>query len=108
MNFGHPFLLLTLLLIPAALLAYRELAQHALHVFLKRVPARLKVGLVLFAGEAQVATPPTTDHALVGQAIDNAADFHGFGGTAIGDAIATAVQVGLRSAGLTGTSSTAL
>jgi Ca-activated chloride channel homolog len=63
---------------------------------------------VLFAGEAQVATPPTTDHVLVGQAIDSAADFHGFGGTAIGDAIATAVQVGLRSAGLTGTSSTAL
>jgi Ca-activated chloride channel family protein len=194
MNFGHPFLLLTLLLIPAALLAYRALArrrrvlyavrytnvdvlaavvatgrpwrrwlatgvfllalatlciavtrphvhrlvesdnatvvlvldvsgsmnaqdvkptrlvaaQRALHVFLKKVPARLKVGLVLFAGEAQVATPPTTDHALVGEAIDNAADFHGFGGTAIGDAIATAVQVGLRSAGLTGTSSTAL
>jgi len=83
-------------------------AQHALHVFLRKVPARFKVGLVLFAGEAQVATPPTTDHALVAEAVDSAADFHGFGGTAIGDAIATAVQVGLRSAGLQGTSSTAL
>ena len=64
------------------------------------MPARLKVGLVLFAGEAQVATPPTTDHALVAQAVDDADYFRGFGGTAIGDAIATAVQVGLRSAGL--------
>jgi Ca-activated chloride channel homolog len=83
-------------------------AQKALHTFLAKVPARLKVGLVLFAGEAQVATPPTTDHSLVDQAIDDANYFHGFGGTAIGDAIATAVQVGLRSAGLNGTSITAL
>ena len=77
-------------------------AQRALHAFLAKVPARLKVGLVLFAGEAQVATPPTTDHALVAQAVDDAGFFRGFGGTAIGDAIATAVRVGLRSAGLTG------
>ncbi|MDX6442723.1 MAG: Ca-activated chloride channel [Gaiellaceae bacterium] len=83
-------------------------AQQALHTFLAKVPARLKVGLVLFAGEAQVATPPTTDHALVGQAVDDANYFRGFGGTAIGDAIATAVRVGLRSAGLTGSSVTAL
>ena len=82
-------------------------AQKALHTFLAKVPARLKVGLVLFAGEAQVATPPTTDHALVDQAIDDADYFHGFGGTAIGDAIATAVQVGLRSAGVSGSSVTA-
>jgi Ca-activated chloride channel family protein len=83
-------------------------AQKALHTFLAKVPARLKVGLVLFAGEAQVATPPTTDHALVGQAIDDADYFHGFGGTAIGDAIATAVQVGLHSAGLNGSSVSAI
>jgi Ca-activated chloride channel family protein len=82
-------------------------AQKALHAFLARVPARLKVGLVLFAGEAQVATPPTTDHALVAQAVDDANYFRGFGGTAIGDAIATAVRVGLRSAGLSGNSITA-
>ena len=79
-------------------------AQKALHTFLAKVPARLKVGLVLFAGEAQVATPPTTDHALVAQAVDDANFFRGFGGTAIGDAIATAVQVGLRSAGVNGSS----
>jgi Ca-activated chloride channel family protein len=83
-------------------------AQRALHAFLAKVPPRLKVGLVLFAGEAQVATPPTTDHSLVAQAVDDAGFFRGFGGTAIGDGIATAVRVGLRSAGLTGTSVTAL
>ena len=79
-------------------------AQRALHVFLRKVPSRLKVGLVLFAGEAQVATPPTSDHALVSQAIDEVDFFNGFGGTAIGDALATAVQVGLRSAGVSGAS----
>ena len=83
-------------------------AQRALHVFLAKVPPRLKVGLVLFAGEAQVATPPTTDHALVAQAVDDAGYFRGFGGTAIGDAIAAAVRVGLRSAGLPGTPSCAV
>jgi len=83
-------------------------AQLALHTFLDKVPAHLKVGLILFAGEAEVATPPTTDHALVGQAVDDANFFRGFGGTAIGDAIAVAVQVGLRSAGVTGSSVSAL
>jgi Ca-activated chloride channel homolog len=79
-------------------------AQKALHAFLAKVPARLKVGLVLFAGEAEVATPPTTDHELVAEAVDEAGFFRGFGGTAIGDAIATAVKVGLRSAGVQGKS----
>jgi Ca-activated chloride channel homolog len=79
-------------------------AQRAMHEFLKRVPSRLKVGLILFAGEAQVATPPTTDHELVSEAIDEVDFFHGFGGTAIGDAIAAAVRVGLRSAGVNGQS----
>ncbi|MDX6486583.1 MAG: Ca-activated chloride channel [Gaiellaceae bacterium] len=82
-------------------------AQRALRIFLTKVPPRLKVGLVLFAGEAQVSTPPTTDHALVAEAIRNVDYFHGFGGTAIGDALEAAVQVGLRSAGLSGQSITA-
>lgn len=76
-------------------------AEKALHIFLDRAPSRLKVGLVLFSGEAQVATPPTADHVLVGQAVDAAGEFRGFGGTAIGDAIATAVQLGLQSIGIT-------
>ena len=75
-------------------------AQRALREFLAKVPKRLKVGLVLFAGEAQVASPPTIDHELVGSAIDDANFFNGFGGTAIGDAIALAVRLGVQSAGL--------
>ena len=75
-------------------------AQTALHLFLDRVPKRLKVGLVLFSGEAEVATPPTTDHVLVQEAVNDAGDFQGYGGTAIGDAIALAVQIGLQSVGI--------
>jgi Ca-activated chloride channel family protein len=75
-------------------------AQKAMHIFLNNAPKRLKVGLVLFAAEAEVATPPTTDHALVSQAIDAAGDFQGFGGTAIGDALAVAVRLGLQSIGV--------
>jgi Ca-activated chloride channel family protein len=75
-------------------------AQRAIHLFLAKVPSRVRVGLILFAGEAQVATPPTADHELVGQAVDDASEFRGFGGTAIGDALATAVQLGLQSVGL--------
>jgi len=83
-------------------------AQRALHSFLGRVPKRLKVGLILFAGEPEVAAPPTIDHDLVASAIDDANFFNGFGGTAIGDAIALAVKLGVRSAGLTGQATTAL
>jgi Ca-activated chloride channel family protein len=74
-------------------------AQKAIHTFLAKVPSRVRVGLVLFAGEAQVATPPTRDHALVGEAVDAAAEFRGFGGTAIGDALAVAVRLGLETVG---------
>jgi len=83
-------------------------AQRALHSFLDRVPKRLKVGLILFAGEPQVAAPPTIDHELVANAIDDANFFNGFGGTAIGDALALAVKLGIRSAGLSGQATTAL
>jgi Ca-activated chloride channel family protein len=68
-------------------------AQEAMRRFLDRAPKHLRVGLILFAGEAQVATPPTTDHDLVRQALDNADDFSGFRGTAIGDALALAVRL---------------
>jgi Ca-activated chloride channel family protein len=79
-------------------------AQQAIHVFLDRVPKRVRVGLILFAGVPEEATPPTTDHALVAQAVDDADVFQGgFGGTAIGDALAAAVKVGIASAGIQGT-----
>ncbi|HEY3541089.1 MAG TPA: VWA domain-containing protein [Gaiellaceae bacterium] len=83
-------------------------AQAALHDFLDTIPSRLRVGLVLFAGEAQVATPPTREHQLVADAIDEADFFNGFGGTAIGDAIDLAVRVGVQSAGLSDSEKSAL
>lgn len=72
-------------------------AQEAMRRFLDRAPKRLRVGVVVFAGEAQVATPPTTDHALARQAIDELGEFQVFGGTAIGDALAAAVDLAQQS-----------
>ena len=76
-------------------------AQQALRIFLKKVPSRVRLALILFAGEAEVAAPPTRDHALVLQAVDDAGvQLGGGGGTAIGDALAAAVRLGLSSAGI--------
>jgi Ca-activated chloride channel homolog len=69
-------------------------AQAAVRTFLDRVPKRLRVGLIAFAGEPAVATPPTTDHRLVREALATIQWFPSFGGTAIGDALAEAVRVG--------------
>lgn len=74
-------------------------AQDAVRTFLDRVPDRLRVGLVVFAGEAQVGAPPTTDRDLVRQSVDEIGNFQGFFGTAIGDALALAVEVGQRAVG---------
>jgi Ca-activated chloride channel family protein len=68
-------------------------AQEAIRNFLDRVPKKLRVGLIVFAGEAQVAAPPTGDHELVEQSIDEIGEFQTFGGTAIGDALAAAVEL---------------
>jgi len=69
-------------------------AQEAMRNFLDQVPEQLRVGLVVFAGEAQVATPPTKDHELVRQSVDEIDSFLVFGGTAIGDALAAAAELG--------------
>jgi Ca-activated chloride channel family protein len=69
-------------------------AQEALRMFLDRAPDDLRVGFIVFAGEAQVATPPTDDHRLIEQAITDVDEFLVFGGTAIGDALQTAVLLG--------------
>lgn len=71
-------------------------AQEAMRMFLDRVPGRLRVGFVVFAGEAQVATPPTRDHELVRTAVNEIDSFLVYGGTAIGDALETAVELGQR------------
>jgi len=69
-------------------------AQEALRTFLDKAPNDLRVGLVVFAGEAQVATPPTKDHELVDTAVTDIDQFLVYGGTAIGDALQTAVLLG--------------
>jgi Ca-activated chloride channel family protein len=74
-----------------------EAAKAALRTFLDRVPDRLRVGFIVFSGEAQVAAPPTADHDLVRRSIDEVGLFQGFGGTAIGDALQAAVELAQQS-----------
>ncbi len=68
-------------------------AQAAVRTFLKRVPKGVKVALIAFAGEPQVAAPPTTDRETVLASLDSLSYFSGFGGTAIGDALKAAVEL---------------
>jgi Ca-activated chloride channel family protein len=75
---------------PTRLLA----AQAAVRGFLDRVPKRVRVGLIAFAGLPSVVTPPTTDRDLLEHSLQYIADYGGFGGTAIGDAVAAAVRLG--------------
>jgi Ca-activated chloride channel homolog len=77
-------------------------ATAAVRVFLERVPKRLQVGLIAFAGDPAVAAPPTSDHALVREALDTLEWYPSFGGTAIGDALAAAVRLGQQATGVEG------
>ncbi|MEP7335301.1 MAG: VWA domain-containing protein [Actinomycetota bacterium] len=69
-------------------------AKRAIRLFLERAPERLRIGMVVFAGVPQVASPPTTDHKQVSVSLDHLGDYATFGGTAIGDALSMAVDVG--------------
>jgi hypothetical protein len=66
--------------------------------FLGRVPDRVRVSLVVFASEPFVVTPPTTDHDLVRLAVDSLGSYP-VRGTAIGDALAAAVELAERAVG---------
>jgi Ca-activated chloride channel family protein len=81
-----------------------EAAKSAAQEFLARVPGRLQVGLVTFSGDVTVAAIPSRDHERVRFTIASIDPYTGAGGgTAIGDAIARAVEVGqdaLRERGL--------
>jgi Ca-activated chloride channel homolog len=68
-------------------------AQSAVRTFLKKVPRNVRVGLIAFAGDPQVAAPPTTDLDVVRSGLDSLSYFSGYGGTAIGDALAAAVDL---------------
>jgi len=65
-------------------------AQKAGTTFVSGVPTSVKVGLIQFARRPVIVQSPTTDHALAKAAI---AGLHpGGGGTAIGEAISTALH----------------
>jgi Ca-activated chloride channel family protein len=80
-------------------------AQKAVRDFLDRVPPQVRIGLVAFSGDAEVAAPPTTDRGLLRQSLAGISTFPAFGGTAIGDALA--VAVGVAKQAVTGTAALA-
>jgi Ca-activated chloride channel family protein len=59
-------------------------AQDAARKFVDAQPKGVQMGLVLFAGDAQLAVPPTTDRSALDRALDNLSTSPG---TAIGAAI---------------------
>jgi Ca-activated chloride channel family protein len=65
-------------------------AVTAANEFVKKLPAKYRVGIVSFGSTARVALPPTSDRSLVSEAL---ADLHPGEGTAIGDAVALAVKI---------------
>ncbi|MCO8269132.1 VWA domain-containing protein [Actinoplanes sp. TRM 88003] len=68
-------------------------AKDAARIFIEDLPEQFNVGLVGFAGQASVFVPPGTDRAQLGAGIDRLADGSaGQAGTAIGDAIASALE----------------
>src|SRR5207237_760802 len=82
-------------------------AEQGILGFLDRAPKNVRVGLILFAGEPFVASVPTLDRDAVRTSLQSAEEFPGFGGTAIGDALAAAVQLARTAVpGVTSTGST--
>jgi Ca-activated chloride channel family protein len=70
-----------------------EAARAAGDAFLAKVPSSYNVALVAFGSRAFVAVPPTTDHTLVRQGLQ---ELNSGEGTAIGDAIVLAARLGQR------------
>jgi Ca-activated chloride channel family protein len=68
-------------------------AKAAAQTFLERAPARLRVGLVTFAGDVSVAATPTHDRLRLRQSVAAIDRFAAGGGTAIGDALARSVEL---------------
>jgi Ca-activated chloride channel homolog len=76
-----------------------DAARAAGDAFLAEVPSTYSVALVAFASRAFLAVPPTTDHALVRTGLAGLAPGEG---TAIGDAIVLAAQLGQKQKARTG------
>ena len=86
-----------------------DAAKAAAQTFLERAPEKLRVGLVTFAGDVSVAAVPTRDRERVRRSVGEITRWQAGGGTAIGDALARAVELGQsafgETAGVTGTGS---
>jgi len=65
-------------------------AQEAAHTLVDRLPKGFRVSLIAFSSGVSVLVPPTTEKESVHAAIDRLSPL---GGTAMGDALATAVDV---------------
>ena len=68
-----------------------EAARKSIREFLAKAPDTYRVGVVSFASAARVVAPPTRDRELVELALR---ELRAGEGTALGDAIAKAVEVG--------------
>jgi Ca-activated chloride channel family protein len=68
-------------------------AKQAAHTFLDRVPDRLRIGLVTFAGDVTVAAFPTHDREQLHASVAGISRWSAGGGTAIGDALVRAVEL---------------
>jgi Ca-activated chloride channel homolog len=68
-------------------------AKAAARSFVDRVESRLRVGVVTFSGDVNVAAYPTHDRALLRRSVATISPFSAGRGTAIGDALARAVEL---------------
>ncbi len=64
-------------------------AEGAARTFVDQLPAGLKIGVVTFAGEADVLVPPTADRGAVSDALQGLTTMRG---TVIGDGLSTALD----------------
>ena len=68
-----------------------QAAQAAVNRFLDRLPPKFRIGMVAFSGDVQVVAPVTRDRELVKSALGSLTPERG---TAIGDAVARAAELG--------------
>jgi Ca-activated chloride channel family protein len=74
-------------------------AVASMHLFLDKLPASDKVGLVAFSDRTEIIDSPTTDRAAVGAGLDVLSPE---AGTALGDGVAAAVKMIVSSLGAAG------
>jgi len=79
-----------------------DAAKTAARRFLERAPDKLRVGLVTFSGDVSVGAVPTRDRERVFRSVAEISRWQAGGGTAIGDALARAVELGRSAFGETG------